>query len=144
MRFLDDDDSAERKYQYTYDGFGKLVKVTKPDSEEIEYTYNALNQMTKEDFGSSTYNEFEYCCCSLIKHQQTIGGTSEEPYALTLDKMHRLLREQYPDSGTPKTQYFDYKYGNAGRRIEMTDPTYGRAMETAAVSDISFLQEKGL
>jgi len=41
--------------------------------------------------------------------------------------LHRLTKEQYPDAGNPKTQYFEYKYDNAGRRIEMTDPTYARA-----------------
>ena len=82
-------------------------------------------KVTKPD--ANNFNDFEYCCCSLKKHQQTVGGSQEDPYVLTYDKMHRMTREQYPDSAQPKTEYFDYEYDQAGRRVEMTDPTYGRA-----------------
>jgi YD repeat-containing protein len=61
VRFLDDDDSTERKYQYTYDGFGNLVKVDKPDGDDIEYAYNGLNQMTQEKFDANNFNDYEYC-----------------------------------------------------------------------------------
>ena len=115
------------KDRWKYDGFGNIAKVDKPDAATIEYTYNKLNQMTQEKFDANNYNDYEYCCCSLIKHQQTIAGSQLNPYELTLDKLHRLTREQYPDVGETKTQYFDYKYDAAGRRVEMTDPTYGRA-----------------
>ena len=129
--FRDADDVGLVAYKYTYDGIGNLVHVEKPDAETIEYTYNGLNQMTQETFGEHEFNDFEYCCCSLVKHQQTIpdnGGELQlEPYELTMDKLHRLTREQYPDSGEPQTEYFDYKYDRAGRRVEMTDPKYGRA-----------------
>jgi len=111
---------------YTYDGFGNLVLVTKPDADTIEYAYNGLNQMTQEKFDANNFNDFEYCCCSLTKHQQTVGGSQEDPYELTYDKMHRMTQEQYPDSGAPKTEYFDYEYDQAGRRVKMVDPTYGR------------------
>jgi len=127
VRFLDDDNATQRKYKYTYDGFGNLAKVEKPDAATIDYTYNKLNQMTQEKFDANNFNDYEYCCCSLIKHQQTVAGRQLDPFELTLDKLHRLTKEQYPDAGAPKTQYFEYKYDNAGRRIEMTDPTYGRA-----------------
>ena len=127
VRFLDDDDSTERKYKYTYDGFGNLKKVEKPDAATIDYTYNKLNQMTKEYFDANNFNDYEYCCCSLAKHQQTVAGSQLNPFELAMDKLHRLTKEQYPDSGAPKTQYFDFKYDAAGRRIESTDPTYGRA-----------------
>jgi len=127
VRFLDANDTLERKYKYTYDGFGNLVKVEKPDAATIDYTYNKLNQMTQEKFDANNFNDYEYCCCSVVKHQQTVAGSQLNPYELTMDKLHRLTKEQYPDAGNPKTQYFEYKYDNAGRRIEMTDPTYGRA-----------------
>jgi len=83
--------------------------------------------MTQEQFDANNFNDYEYCCCSVVKHQQTVAGLQLDPYELTLDKLHRLTKEQYPDAGNPKTQYFEYKYDNAGRRVEMTDPTYGRA-----------------
>ena len=127
VRFLDANDAQERKYKYTYDGFGNLAKVDKPDAATIDYTYNKLNQMTREYFDANNYNDYEYCCCSLVKHQQTVAGSQLNPYELTMDKLHRLTKEQYPDAGNPKTQYFEYMYDNAGRRNEMTDPTYGRA-----------------
>ena len=128
-RFLDENDSTERSYLYTYDGFGNLVEVVKPEGNHIEYAYNGLNQMTQEKFDANNFNDFEYCCCSLKKHQQTVGGSQEDPYELTYDKMHRMKRELYPDSAQPKTEYFDYEYDQAGRRVEMTDPTYGRSAQ---------------
>jgi len=136
---LDDDDSTELNYKYTYDGFGNLVKVEKPDAAMIDYTYNKLNQMTREYFDANNFNDYEYCCCSLIKHQQTVARSQLDPFELTLDKLHRLTKEQYPDAGNPKTQYFEYKYDNAGRRIEMTDPTYGRAAGEPTLSGLVLL-----
>ena len=76
VRFLDDDDSTERKYKYTYDGFGNLAKVDKPDTATIEYTYNKLNQMTREYFDANNYNDYEYCCCSLTKTNKLLPGRS--------------------------------------------------------------------
>jgi hypothetical protein len=45
VRYLGSDDSTERKVKYAHDGFGNKVEVLRPDGNDIEYSFNGLNQM---------------------------------------------------------------------------------------------------
>jgi RHS repeat-associated protein len=124
--FLDADDTTKRSIHYLYDGFGNVIERTKADSTVIDYKYDGRNRMTRAEFDANNYNDYEYSCCGMLeRHQQTVAGSQLDPFELTYDKATRLTKEQYPDSGNPKTQFFTYSYDNANRRTKWTDPTYG-------------------
>jgi len=136
-------------YTYEYDGRGNIETVKFDGNTIISNTYNGLNQLTQQAFDTTT-NNFKYCCCSLLKAEQSdTANLFTRNIEFTYDKLHRLTNEKYTDGITVQVESepiisrvikeFEYAYDNASRLIRIKDPYYGESesdpLQTRFVTD---------
>jgi YD repeat-containing protein len=141
--FYDDEDNGTY-YEYIYDAYGNLQRITKPDGLTIEYEYDKMNRMVLEilnpEGGGDTNNEFTYTCCRMNDFTQTESGTTLEPHEYVYDKSARLTKESYKwvsDTGVPtvSSHDFEYEYDSGGRRQRLSDP-YWSTLEDVSENPI--------
>jgi RHS repeat-associated protein len=131
-------------YEYNYRGNLKYVKLNDTTVRTlITNTFDVLGRNLTHNYSDfaepagqggapscDITNEFTYCCCSVLKAEQTTNTSAYPKRTLeyTRDKRHRLLQEKYTDAWQntvidPKE--YDYEWDNASRLIKFTDPVYG-------------------
>jgi RHS repeat-associated protein len=142
--FYDDSDNGTF-YEYIYDAYGNLQRITKPDGLTIEYHYDKMNRMVLEVLNpegtGNTNNAFTYTCCRMNDFIQTESGTTLQPHEYVYDKSARLTKESYKwvsYTGEPEvvtSHDFDYQYDSGGRRQRLSDP-YWSTLEDVSENPI--------
>ena len=94
-------DALNLEYQFTYDSYGNIDTVTKPDSTSINLDYNALHQLTQ------IQNELSH----VTKYHYNKNGM--------VDKIQRQLGSSYGDS---TAQTWEYTFDILDKMATITNP----------------------
>jgi len=133
--FIDADDSTTRETTRYYTWRDRMRRITHPDTNYIDYTYDDHMRMTAEKLDGDTEKyEYYYCLCGAVKRQRytyedSLTNSQQMDWTWTTDKLGRITKEYYPyeiaKDGDDKYHSLLWKYDRAGRRELYSDPTYG-------------------
>ncbi|WP_430885883.1 S8 family serine peptidase [Fusibacter sp. JL216-2] len=125
-------DAGDNVYNYDYDEFGRLIKVTDPLLQVSEYKYNHLDQLVetkvtdattgKEYINTKTYDHIGRLIANVDEKSkaQTFAYDDMSRVIKTVDKLGQATNTTYDIMGRIKTvenitEKFEYEYTNAGK-----------------------------
>jgi RHS repeat-associated protein len=98
---------------YSYDAAGRLTSRVDPKSQQLDYTYNDRNELTRIDYPDPSYVSFAYNDAGA--RTSMVDGTGTTTYSY--DNVYRLTSAAFPGSRT-----VSYGYDDASRRTSTTYP----------------------
>lgn len=135
----DDDNNIEKERRwvdstnyldtdFTYDGWGRLSKVTDPNLGETDYAYNNANQTTKITDPKNYETDFTYDNDQLTKITYETGGYTE----VTLDHRNQPTTYIWKDSSNNKVRKVtrDYKDNGMLEEYRLWDDADGTTPST--------------
>ncbi len=95
-----------------YDKYNRIVGVTDPNDNKIEYQYDALNRRTSLVYSDGSSQSFQYDAKGLVANTTTKDGVTIE---FTYDNNYNILSETYSNGITA-----DFTYDDGNRTISAT------------------------
>lgn len=100
-------DNAGRTWNYTYDGFGRVVSATDPLNGVWQYAYNTLGMVTVTDPRTNNVVTNTYDANGRVQ-QQTYADSSTATFAYTLDGSGNVTQTNFMDrAGNVRQIQFD-------------------------------------
>lgn len=100
-------------YVYVYEpNTSRLNKITQSGSNIVDYTYNTLGQITKQDEGTSKVFQITYTTSGLVKDVRNSSGQCMQRYTYDdrgFSKASRL-RCQYADQNYVLREGYGWQY----------------------------------